>query len=134
MLSMSLIASIIGGLWGSSAFLGWLVRLGIMPFIPIVSKALELAFEIGAVVVRGLLGAIAKSFESVWGVLLLAVFFYGGAWHFAEWRPWHGFTKEKAAAHLRVSTRTEAAPKVAPKRQKPKTDTRSIFERNFNPF
>lgn len=134
MFSASIIGSVIAGLWGSSAFLGWLMRIGVVPFLPVISKVFELAFDLASIVLRGLGGAIAKSFESVWGVLLLAAFFYGGAWHFAEWRPWHGFSKEKAAPHLRVATPAASAPKVAPKRQKSKTDTRSIFERNFNPF
>jgi len=133
MLSFSIIASVIGGLFGSGAALGWLVRLGIMPFIPILSKLFELAFDLASIIVRGLGGAIAKSFESVWGVLLLAVFFYGGAWHFADWRPWHGFTKEKASIARAAERPAPKAPKVAQKAAKRDNDARSIFNRSFIP-
>lgn len=132
MISFSIIASVIGGLWGSSAFLGWLVRLGIVPFLPVISKIAETAFDLLSIVLKGLFGAVARSFESVWGVLLLAVCFYSGAWHFADWRPWHGFTKEKAAVHRTVAT--PVAPKIARKTVKRDNDARSVFNRNFNPF
>lgn len=132
MISFSLIVSLLASLWGSGALLGWLVRIGLVPFLPVISKLADLALEAFSFVFRGLLGQLAKQFESVWGVLILGVCFYAGAWHFADWRPWHGFTKEKAAVHRVV--KAAPAPKVATRPAKRKTDTRSIIEKHFNIF
>lgn len=134
MLSFSLIASLLAGLWGSGALLGWLVRVGLVPFLPVISKIADLALDAFAFVFRGLLGQLGRQFESVWGVLILGVAFYAGAWHFADWRPWHGLTKEKAAVHRTVKPAARLAPKVAAKRVVKEKDPWSIFDDRFNPF
>jgi hypothetical protein len=133
MLSVSVILGMLASLWGSGALLGWLVRIGLVPFLPVVSKLADLALEAFAFVFRGLLGQLAKQFESVWGVLILAVVWYSSAWHWAEWRPWYGFTKEKAAVH-RVVKPAAKAPKVARPATKAQKDPWSIFDDRFNPF
>jgi hypothetical protein len=132
MISASLIIGFVSSLWGSGALLGWLVRLGALPFLPVLGKAGELALN-GLAAVGGWLGtAVADCFEKPSRLVIMTLCFYAGAWHFADWRPWYGFTKEKAAKHRVV--KDVPAPKVAQKAAKRKTDTRSVFERNFNIF
>lgn len=132
MLSLPLILTFITSLWGSGALLGWLVRLGAIPFLPVLGKAGELALSWAAALAGWLGTAISDCFEKPSRLVVMTLCFYGGAWHFADWRPWHGFTKEKVAQHRTV--KAPVVPKVAVKPAKRKTDAKSIFDRNFAVF
>lgn len=132
MFSASIIFTFIASLWGSGAVLGWLVRIGLVPFIPVLAPLASGAFELFGGLMRWLGSAAADCFEKPSRLVIITLAFYGGAWHFADWRPWHGLTKEKAAAHRVV--KAAPAPKVAAKPAKRKTDTRSIIEKHFNIF
>lgn len=129
MISTTIILGVLGSLWGSGTVLAWLVRIGIVPFIPVLSSLAEVAFSLTGKVLTWLGAQLADMFEKPGRLVIMTLCFYGGAWHFADWRPWHGFSKEKAAIHRTV--KAAPAPKVAAKRAQRKTDTKSIFERNF---
>lgn len=131
MISASLIVGLVTSLWGSGALLGWLVRLGAMPFLPVLGKAGELALNALGRVLSYLFQALTDCFEKPSRLVVMTLCFYAGAWHFADWRPWYGFTKEKVVAARAL---TQKASKVAVKPVQRKTDTRSIIERHFNPF